>query len=89
LQVSECVSDKVWRDKTKCDIDIFAVIGRSTYGKLDPRRFGSLGACFFTLFRLMTLDNWSDIYQDNKAHAPEIWAYLSVYIILETFVFLK
>ncbi|KAI9139620.1 Ion transport protein-domain-containing protein [Paraphysoderma sedebokerense] len=68
---------------------IFAVIGRTLYGSVDPARFGSLGKTFFRLFSLMTLDEWTSIWHDNKAKAPEIFVFLMVFIILETFVFLN
>ena len=39
---------------------IYAVAGIQFFGKTDPAHFGSLGATFLTLFRLVTLDNWAD-----------------------------
>ncbi|KAL7749398.1 Cation channel sperm-associated protein 1 [Sorochytrium milnesiophthora] len=67
---------------------IFAVIGRSLYGNIDAR-FGSLTTTAFWLFSCLTLNNWSDIWHDNKNRAPGIFMYLFIFIILETFVFLN
>ena len=45
-------------------IDIFAVIGRDLYGTVDPARYGHLGKAIFTLFQLITLDDWFQMYSD-------------------------
>ena len=44
--------------------DMFAVIGRGMYAHADPTRFGSLWLALFTLFQLLTLDDWFFIYED-------------------------
>jgi cation channel sperm-associated protein 1 len=41
---------------------MFAVIGRGLYAELDEEHFGSLFQSLFTLFQLLTLDDWFDIY---------------------------
>ena len=43
---------------------MFAVIGRGMYAHADPTRFGSLWLALFTLFQLLTLDDWFFIYED-------------------------
>lgn len=44
--------------------DIFAIIGRDLYGAVDPDRYGNLGKAVFTLFQLITLDDWFLMYSD-------------------------
>ena len=44
--------------------DIFAVIGRDLYGTVDPGRYGNLAKAVFTLFQLITLDDWFQMYTD-------------------------
>ena len=52
--------------------DIFAVIGRDLYGEIDPSRYGNLGKAVFTLFQLITLENWFEMYSDvNPGTADE------------------
>ena len=69
---------------------IFALIGRTLYGKSDPRRFGNLASAAFFLFGLMTLDNWYDYVNDSQdTGGGSIFAFLMVYIIIETFIFVK
>ena len=43
---------------------MFAVVGRGMYSHADPTRFGSLWLALFTLFQLLTLDDWFFIYED-------------------------
>jgi len=43
----------------------------------------------FQLFSLLTLDNWSDIYNDILGKAPTIALYLVSYIVIETFIFVQ
>lgn len=40
---------------------IYAVMGTFLFGANDPQHFGSLPASLLTLFRIVTLDNWTDI----------------------------
>ncbi|KAJ3361104.1 Cation channel sperm-associated protein 1 [Allomyces javanicus] len=68
---------------------VFAVIARVIYAKLDPHHFGSLPRSMFWLFSLMTLDDWSKIWIENKDAAPDIFAFLFAFLFLESFVFLN
>lgn len=43
---------------------MFAVIGRGLFYEVSPDRFGNLGKAFFTLFQLITLDDWFYMYSD-------------------------
>jgi len=69
--------------------DIFMIIGTASFGKYDEKHFGSLFKTLFRLIQLMTLDDWSVIYQINRDKVPIIWFYLAIFIVLETFIFLK
>jgi len=70
-------------------IYIFMIIGTASFGKYDDKHFGSLFKTLFRLIQLMTLDDWSVIYEDNKKQIPIIWFYLAIFIIIETFIFLN
>ena len=50
--------------------DIFAIIGRGLYGEVDPARFGNLGRACFTLFQLITLDDWFFMYSTVRDEHP-------------------
>ncbi|EDO49910.1 predicted protein, partial [Nematostella vectensis] len=71
---------------------MFAVIGRGLFYDVSPERFGSLGKAFFTLFQLITLDDWFYMYSDAVNKDPKysyIILYLIIYIILENFIFMN
>ena len=51
---------------------IYAVAGIHLFGAHDPKNFGSLPAAFLSLFRLVTLDNWSDLFNAQLSHLPSI-----------------
>ena len=50
--------------------DMFAVIGRGLFDQVAPSRFGNLGKAFFTLFQLITLDDWFYMYSDVVSKNP-------------------
>lgn len=52
--------------------DMFAVIGRGMYAHADPSRFGSMWLALFTLFQLLTLDDWFFIYEDVVKADPSM-----------------
>ncbi len=41
---------------------IYGVAGVHLFGNVDPKHFGSLSAALLSLFRLVTLDNWTDLF---------------------------
>ena len=49
---------------------MFAVIGRGLYAEVDPARFGNLGVACYTLFQLLTLDDWYFMYSDVASKYP-------------------
>lgn len=70
---------------------IYAVAGIHLFGKTDPANFGSLGAAMVTLFRIVTLDNWGDIYFAQVAHVPavKVAIYFTTFIVLGTMITLN
>ena len=71
---------------------MFAVIGRGLYAKDDPDHFGNLYLSFFTLFQLLTMDDWFEIYEAVIKSDPGKWhiiTYLLLYIVVEYLIFLN
>ncbi|KAL2805898.1 cation channel sperm-associated protein 1, partial [Daubentonia madagascariensis] len=69
---------------------LFSVVLRALFRKSDPKRFQSIFTTIFTLFTLLTLDDWSLIYMDSRAHgAWYIIPILMIYIIIQYFIFLN
>ena len=45
---------------------IFGIIGCSLFGRILPSQFGNMMLTFFTLFQLLTLDDWFEILQERS-----------------------
>lgn len=46
---------------------LFSVVLRALFRKSDPKRFQNIFSTIFTLFTMLTLDDWSLIYIDSRA----------------------
>ena len=70
---------------------IYAVAGIHLFGKTDPVHFGSLPTALLSLFRLVTLDNWADIFNLQIAHVPAIKVaiYFVTFIVFGTMIILN
>jgi voltage-gated sodium channel len=69
---------------------MYAVAGVHLLGPLDPVHFGSLPAALLSLFRVITLDNWSDLLRAVQAGAPLVSvAYFVSFILLGTMIMLN
>uniref|UniRef100_A0A8C7URI7 Ion transport domain-containing protein n=1 Tax=Oncorhynchus mykiss TaxID=8022 RepID=A0A8C7URI7_ONCMY len=69
---------------------MFAVIFREMFNESDPHRFGTMFRTIFTLFQLLTLDDWAFIYSTSRDNgAPHIIIFLVLYIVVEYFTFLN
>lgn len=51
--------------------------------------FGTLGASMYTMFQLLTLEDWAEIAQAAMTHYPWAWAFFIPYIIITTFAVLN
>jgi len=70
---------------------IYAVAGVHLFGAADPGDFGSLPAALFTLFRIVTLDNWGDAFERVASAAPVlvVTLYFVSFIVLGTMIILN
>ncbi|KAJ4459886.1 putative ion transporter [Paratrimastix pyriformis] len=68
---------------------VFALIGRSLFAATLPERFGTLWYSFFTLFQMLTLDDWYTVQEENRPSDPTLLLFLIVFIIVETFIFIN
>ena len=69
---------------------IYGVVGVHLFGSVDPKHFGSLSAALLSLFRLITLDNWADIFQSVSiaSRLPAVLFFVS-FIMLGTMIMLN
>ena len=69
---------------------VAAVMATKLYGGVAPEKFGNLGACFFTLFQLMTLEDWADgIVNPVLEQRPWALLFFIPFILIATFVVLN
>ncbi|KAG8522628.1 Cation channel sperm-associated protein 1, partial [Galemys pyrenaicus] len=69
---------------------LFSVVLRALFHQHDRKRFQDIFTTIFTLFTLLTLDDWSLIYLDSRAQgAWYIIPILMIYIIIQYFIFLN
>lgn len=70
---------------------IYAVAGIHLFGAHDPKHFGSLPAAFLSLFRLVTLDNWADLFaaQVPHVHGFKVAVYFVTFIVFGTMIILN
>lgn len=69
---------------------IYAVAGVHLFGAQDPAHFGSLGPAFHSLLRVITLDNWSEIFHAALGPAPVAAVlYFISFILLGTMIMLN
>jgi voltage-gated sodium channel len=70
---------------------IYGVIGVKLFGTYMPKEYGSLHESFFTLFRVLTGDNWSDL---RYASEGQSWQWKNTFyhvswIIVSTFLLIN
>lgn len=71
---------------------VYAVVGVSIFGRVDPARFGGVDVAALTLFQVLTLESWTDVMRGQLAAAvPPVWTalYFVSFILLGTMVTLN
>lgn len=69
---------------------VFAVIATKLFGEAFPEWFGSIGASFYTLFQVMTLESWSmGISRPVMEQFPHAWLFFVPFILVATFTMLN
>ena len=68
----------------------FAVMATKLFGAAFPEWFGSLGATFFTLFQVMTLESWAmGIARPVMEAFPYAYLFFIPYVLLSAFIVLN
>jgi voltage-gated sodium channel len=69
---------------------IFAIMATNLYGETFPEWFGDLGASFYSLFQIMTLESWSmGIVRPILEVHPYAWAFFIPFIFVATFIMIN
>ena len=66
-----------------------AILAQQMFGESVPEFFGNLGTSLYTMFLLMTTENWPDVSDEVLAHHPYGWVFFVVYIVLTAFIILN
>lgn len=65
---------------------VYAVAGFHLFHEIDPTHWRSLGISLLSLFRIVTLEDWTDIMYAAMAVEPWAWIYFVSFVVLGTFV---
>lgn len=70
---------------------IYAVMGVELFGKTQPGEFGNIHEAFFTLFRMLTCDAWSDLRYAGLEHGNYwlVTVYHVSWIMISTFLLIN
>ncbi|WP_439514762.1 ion transporter [Oceanibaculum nanhaiense] len=69
---------------------VAAVMATKLFGASFPNWFGTIGASFYTLFQVMTLESWSmGIVRPVMEVYPYAWLFFIIFILLTTFAVLN
>jgi voltage-gated sodium channel len=69
---------------------VFSVMGAKLFGPTHPELFGGLGQTAYTLFQVMTFDDWSaGVVKPLMAEHPYAWFFFIVFILVSTFMALN
>lgn len=70
-------------------IYVSAILGQQLFGETVPEFFGDLGTTLYTMFLLMTTENWPDVSDAVLEHHPYGWIFFVLYIVLTAFIMLN
>lgn len=65
---------------------IYAVIGVSLFREHDPEHWGTLHISLLSLFRTLTLEDWTDLMYKAMELYPMAWLFFVSFVLLGTFV---
>ena len=65
---------------------IYAVAGYHIFHEHDPIHWNNLGLSLLTLFRVVTLEDWTDVMYKAMELYPMAWIYFVSFVVVGTFV---
>jgi len=68
---------------------IYSIAGYHLFHVHDPQHWGSLGLSLLTLFRVVTLEDWTDVMYIAMEAYDWAWIYFVSFVILGTFVIIN
>lgn len=68
---------------------IYGVAGYTLFHDIDPLHWRNLGISLLSLFRIVTLEDWTDVMYAAMAAEPWAWMYFVSFVIVGTFVMIN
>lgn len=68
---------------------IYAALGSTVFGSINPVLWGDISISMLTLFRVMTFEDWTDVMYETMEVYGLSWLYFLSFIFLTTFAFLN
>ena len=68
---------------------MYAVAGYHLFAEHDPQHWGSLGMSLLTLFRVVTLEDWTDVMYTAMEMNVYSWIYFVSFVVMGTFVIIN
>jgi voltage-gated sodium channel len=68
---------------------IYAAVGTTFFGHINPTLWGDISVSMLTLFRVMTFEDWTDVMYETMSAYPISWVYYITFIFLNAFAFLN
>jgi voltage-gated sodium channel len=68
---------------------LYGMLGWSMFAEEDPERWGDIGEAMLTLFNVLTLEGWPDIFSAAREITPWAVPYMLSFILLGTFIVLN
>ena len=65
---------------------VYGVAGYHLFHDIDPTHWRNLGIALLSLFRIVTLEDWTDIMYAAMEGTPWAWVYFVSFVVLGTFV---
>lgn len=68
---------------------IYAAVGSTLFGDINPTLWGDITISLLTLFRVMTFEDWTDVMYETMEVYPLSWVYYLTFIFFTAFAFLN
>ncbi len=65
---------------------VYAVIGQTWFGMHDPQYWGTIHIALLSLFRVLTLEDWTDLMYSTMEAYPYSWIFFVSFVLFATFV---
>ena len=65
---------------------VYAILGFHLFHQHDPQHWGNLGLSLLSLFRIATLEDWTDLMYAGMELSPHTWIFFVSFVVIGTFV---